>query len=684
MHGMFRASLVTRKPWQCPAAVQALLVLGTGLGLSAPAAAIGFGHPQTLSALGQPLHMLLPLRLSPGESVAPDCVSVEILAGEVRIPTALLTLRLEGRSESSVHALRLQSQVRIDEPVVTVSLSLGCQLRLQRQFTALIDPPSSQADQGLSVALPEPELVRGYSPAMQAALATAQADPERLLDRLESSVVPPPVRALAASAVPPSAQPASLAPQAAKDRVQKKRRKPLTSKAPTASASATPAPRLQLEAPDASLLAAAASAAVAASMPASSAASAPGSADTQRLSSLEQAIGKLQAEQRASLLELQALREQLARQQNDAGRSQAWLYLLGLVSLLSLALAGWLWRDRRRQAPVDWWGGVEPARVAQPPAPAAAPAPSRDPVVAPPALAAVNQAVKPLVGSPSSEPLTSPAELPHSPPMALPPGTAAPAQDLTLTVAAAPAPFAAGTSKAEVPSEPVSFQFVESALAASAPPALSVEDLIDLEQQVDFFVVLGQDDAAIELLRRRLDGSAAASPLPWLKLLQLYQRGGQRDEFDLLARRFVAVFDYPAPAWSEAAMAPPGEGLAGHASLLARLQASWRDSAATMALLQALLVAPRPGAEPLELATLADLLMLYGVARDLSEQEVRGDAIDVFLPLDAKKRSAVEPAAAEMMATMRWQTPPGAASRPKAAAIEVDISLDDPGPAGPP
>ena len=33
-----------------------------------------------------------------------------------------------------------------------------------------------------------------------------------------------------------------------------------------------------------------------------------------------------------------------------------------------------------------------------------------------------------------------------------------------------------------------------------APRDVSVEELIDLEQQAEFFVVLGQDEAAIDLL----------------------------------------------------------------------------------------------------------------------------------------------------------------------------------------
>ena len=46
-----------------------------------------------------------------------------------------------------------------------------------------------------------------------------------------------------------------------------------------------------------------------------------------------------------------------------------------------------------------------------------------------------------------------------------------------------------------------------SILPAVEEPAreLSVEELIDLEQQAEFFIVLGQDDAAIELLMAILE-----------------------------------------------------------------------------------------------------------------------------------------------------------------------------------
>ena len=57
---------------------------------------------------------------------------------------------------------------------------------------------------------------------------------------------------------------------------------------------------------------------------------------------------------------------------------------------------------------------------------------------------------------------------------------------------------------------------------------LSVEELIDLEQQADFFVVLGQDEAAIDLLMEHVRSSGGASPMPYLKLLEIYRRRGDR------------------------------------------------------------------------------------------------------------------------------------------------------------
>ena len=62
--------------------------------------------------------------------------------------------------------------------------------------------------------------------------------------------------------------------------------------------------------------------------------------------------------------------------------------------------------------------------------------------------------------------------------------------------------------------------------------APSMEELIDLEQQAEFYVVLGQDEAAIALLTAHLSEIGAASPLPFLQLLEIHQRRGDRAAYE--------------------------------------------------------------------------------------------------------------------------------------------------------
>ena len=65
---------------------------------------------------------------------------------------------------------------------------------------------------------------------------------------------------------------------------------------------------------------------------------------------------------------------------------------------------------------------------------------------------------------------------------------------------------------------------------ASSP---SMEELIDLEQQAEFFVVLGQDEAAMALLESYIENNGK-SPLPYLQLLEIHQRRGDRASYEAL------------------------------------------------------------------------------------------------------------------------------------------------------
>jgi hypothetical protein len=176
--------------------------------------------------------------------------------------------------------------------------------------------------------------------------------------------------------------------------------------------------------------------------------------------------------------------------------------------------------------------------------------------------------------------------------------------------------------------------------------------------------VLGQDEAAIDLLNSHLD---ATSPLPHLLLLALYRRRGETEALAALEADYAQRFGVPAPQPELLGAAELGlrEGLESRPELLNRLQARWSDHGASMSQLHGLLTGA--AGEGLDLAVCRDLLLLYGVARDLSEHEVRSSDIDLFLPLDTP--------AADMMATMVIQAPVAVNSR--GMPLEVDIPLGE-------
>lgn len=678
-----------------PELAQRVLVLACMALVSSSAWSLGVGRPQTQSALGQPLNLLFPLNLSPGEGVTLECIRAEVQAGDSQVPASLLHWMLEGDGQR-VRAVRLRSAQPIDEPLVSVHLSIGCPAKLTRQYTAFIDPPGSPLD---GVADTVDGSMPGYSPALQAALATADAKPSQLLD--PASPRPAPTTALphlaAAPALAPAASAASAAAPKPRPRRAAPRRSPEVDPAAALATAAKPrapaAPRLSLEPAEAlaSLVAAEAAA---------SAASAAQQAQAQ-LQAMERRMAEMQLEQQRTQTTLRELRQELqaARQQAGSGGSNLWLMGLGLLSAALAVSSLMLWRNGRAQrarleqgwfaesrpdpqvgaaaAPASASTRVATAAVAasapvQAAGEAPAPAAARDPLGAEPVVSARASALAPpTIPMPLS--ITDPERTMELPGLdATWPGRSAFSASATAATDDALAVLAQLDAQ-----EPLSVQLMPPQATTPVPleptGPVTVEELIDLEQQVDFFLVLGQDDAAIELLSDRLGQRAAASGLPFLKLMELYQRRGDREAFDRVAQRFAQQFNARAPAWSDDIS--HGAGLESHPELLQRLEKAWPEAAGSMSLLQDLLARRQEYSGELGLPAYRDLLMLYAVARDRSEHEVRGGDIDVFLPLDATA------AGQDMMATMVWQAPaqsggPNSVRGALQQSVDLDLDLD--------
>lgn len=554
------------------------------------AEAMGLGRPQVHSVLGKSLDVTIPLSLADGEQLPDSCVRAEVSAGDLRVPAGLLQMHVEG--EPGQQRIRLQSLARIDEPALRITLALGCPLRLTREFNVFMDPPAGAPPAPAPVAVPVPAPV--YAPPREPA-SRAVADAGALPAR-EPAAPRPRVRA----------QPKASGPRLVLERPEILVNQAAQRPAPTSNAAdvdVTPeleAQITQLEQTVAQLRAElearlqAEGAAASAASPAS--ASPPASAPIEPF--------------------LPAPAAPAAAARTSPYRDPVtWLVMLG-VSLLAGAAAfyGSRWRDNRARRELAYWRALHAAEGGAAPVPPPAPSPG----IAPP-----------VVGLATSLPDEGQHQVtrPQPRPMPWAPTPITPFD---------PPPFAPPT-QAGLPTSMQATQPmpVQAAMAQELSHDLTVADeLLDLQQQVDFLQLLGQQDSAADLLAGRLaQGNAGA--MIYLLLMELCQQRGEPDVFAELARQFEQRFRTQAPAWSQSLSR--GRTLDASTSVIAHLQVVWPDPGTAMQMLQELLSrGAGPGASHFDLPAYRDLLTLYGVARDLFEAGLRSDEVDLMLPLDSK------------------------------------------------
>ena len=618
----------TTIPIICMRSASTVITISIGVALwvaSVPAEALGFGRIGNTTQLGQPLNFAATVRLEPDESLSRECVAAEVMVGETRVPSNQVRVTLETTADTNERIVRVTTSGIVDEPVVTVGVTLGCASKVTRKFVAFIDPPLINAPQvaAAEAALMVPQrsdsqvaplvaIVEGESP--RAAAPVRAARPAARAERGPRAASPAPrnrpvasARATAAGASASAAQPTARKPAA----------RARTAQAPRLAASG---PRLELEtAPRAVAQAASAASAIQlpvtepAALPAS-AASAAAPADEQaaqlarereRLQLLEQGLAKLRADSQATQQALTTLQARLQAAESERYANPLVYALAWLSALLALAVGVLWWRQSRSRGAAQWWA----------PPPAAAPAKRTSPPVPPPE---------------SVTPTTMSGVAPAYEVSTLDPSTLS-AADLPMTMpAAALRPAAPGTEAAR---------------------ELSVEELIDLEQQAEFFVVLGQDEAAIELLMSHVRNDAGISPLPYLKLLEIYRRRGESDAYERIRERFNRRFNAYAPGWNDDLQ--QGQSLESYPETVQRVQELWASPARAMDTLAASLFRRDASDQTYDLPAYRELLFLYSIARDFAEHGVAdiGRNVDLLLPMADEHPPALEHlAASEMMA----------------------------------
>ncbi|WP_374565440.1 FimV family protein [Ideonella sp.] len=609
-----------------PPRATALIIACATAALAIEAQAIGFGRLSTSAVLGQPLNLPVPLRLEPGERIEPECVSAEIVLGDNALSHDRFRVRLEpsGRSTNDWVA-RITTLVPIDEPVLDITLTVGCDRRFSRRFVAFADPPAVSQARAAPI---EPESVAAPASGVVALVANEAGPAAEAPRRSTKAAATPPVRKPARSA---SQAHAKAEPKAT--RTGKRRATAAASPAPTRPSAVAAnggarllleidGPRLKLDMEEPIFMPPAVAAGDgAASVPDGEAASMP---EADRLRMLEKALADLQREGQASRETAAILKARLVEAENR-GRAVPWL--IGLV-LLAMGIAAWLaWRSRRHhlvnsEVPPHWWspageaaGAAEPA--GQEDGPVDEPPPSNlgdldvpreaaDTSPLPAALALERDLPAPGGGAISSR---SPSSMP---PVVFQPE---PLHERTMVI-----------------SSPPSFMRPEPASEPAVAREVSVEELLDLEQQADFFIALGQEEAAIDLLMAHLRSTGGLSPLPYTKLLEIYRRQGDRDAYERIRTRFNRRFNAYAPEWEDGPLS--GRALEDYPDVVQHLQSLWPEPLDAMAMLEAMLFRKDAAYELFDLPAYKDVLLLYALARDLWQQGgSRSSAVDVLLPL---------------------------------------------------
>ncbi len=124
---------------------------------------------------------------------------------------------------------------------------------------------------------------------------------------------------------------------------------------------------------------------------------------------------------------------------------------------------------------------------------------------------------------------------------------------------------------------------------------VTVEELSNLVEQVDLFLLLGRHEVAVSMLLARISTEGDNDPRTWFKLLDIYHARDDRANFKKLANDIRVRFNVALPSWEASAQRAEGRhGLEHFPHLLSRISDGWGTSS-SLSYLQSLVKDNRSG-----------------------------------------------------------------------------------------
>ena len=637
------------------------ILLSTALSSSA----VTLGRHSGAAMIGRALDVRVQVLLSPGEDLANLCIETDVFYGDTQVSANLVRTSPQKTAPDAEASVRIQSSLPVNEPFVTLYVRAGCGTQFTRRFVLLADlvnepvaavvVPSAVA---AAAAAPRAPTVPNASGAPSA--STSSSAPTPVAGQASGATQPRP--AAPARAEVPTQRPASVVRRApAKPPVVAAPRLQLDPIDLTTGIERDPTLKLSpllLSEPSASEETRAAAALLWKSINAS-----PEDIlrEAQKVSALESEVARLRQEQARSQAALGDLNSQL--EQSLAQRYQNWLvYLLG--ALLLLALLAVLLVSRRRQVAVvqsseasrAWWAPEEEEKTVLVPL---------EPEVG---TSKAPSGFTPLGGGVDLDleldQDSSFDELTRANENALKRKNPGSRED-------AAAPLSARDRR----------EFSTSAMSVSR--SVATEELFDVQQQADFFVSLGEDEQAIQVLKDHLTESHEPSALTYLDLFHIYHRLGRRGDYENLREEFNHVFNAGAPPFDS--YSQRGRGLEAYETAFSRIQALWPEPRVLDLIEQSIFRdATYSASEVFDLEAYRELLMLHAIAKDLirpdaSAPRAVGDFQHTAMqPLKAADKQMPRVSASLHDASERHTQPMGLDHmHPSSSRLGLDINLDD-------
>lgn len=702
------APIVTAQPHR--------LLVTLALLLSLDVQALTLGRVQGAALIGRPLEVVVQVQLDPNQSMTSACFEADVFHADTRQNPDGVRVRLEPTAAANAALLRITSNSRVDEPVVTIYVRAGCAQMSSRRYVLLADIVSEQAAMVPRVdALPLVDGARmAGSSAADAGAATPIAAPVTLAQsgsrsgtggrsaagnqsgalsesrrsgRVESGRAAP-ARPAAAARVAPQAAPSRRA----------------ATPPPAAAPAATRSPgRSRLELDPLEVLSERVST-LESSASTSAQLSEREAREVERLDRLDASVKALLALAERNEASLLDVRNRLEKAQADRFSNAVIYALFGMLLLSLLAIAYLLARINRgpETAGSRWFdaapGSSEPDSLPPPvPATRSMPGALRGVPGTSEASPALSRVSAPAALSPDQRPLDS---LPIEPTQPMPeaatvPGsTASQAQvDVSLVEMSASTfdrLMQSGSSHSAVrrvhetvPIAAPGGEPVQVIAPILSRPRINADDLIDIRQRAEFFVTLGQTDQAVQVLEARIEQDAASCPQAFLDLFQLFHSLGLKADFNQLRDDFLRLFNARVPEFAD--FDDEGRSLEDYPGAVDRLIRVWSHPTALDALEQ--LIYARPGVPTdhgaFDLAAFRDLLMLHAVAqavRPVTSGHSGGlraqpTVVDDGKQIDIDLSELFSSSAAPTLVLPQWGTGTAAAAG-STAGVDVDVRLD--------